>query len=150
MNIDGNDLHEKNHGLVTITADIIAAHVSNNIVAVNDLPQLIASVHGALSALAGGSSASNPAQEPAVAVRLSIKPGYIVCLEDGKRMKMLKHHLKTYHQMTPEQYRQKWGLKSNYPMVSPNYAEQRRAMAKSIGLGTRDRKSTKANKTKAG
>ncbi len=150
MDIDENDLDGNDHALVTITADIVAAHVSNNSVAVNDLPQLISSVHGAFSALAGGSSASDTPQEPKVSVRLSIKPDYIVCLEDGKRMKMLKRHLKTDHEMTPDEYRRKWGLNSDYPMVAPNYAEQRRTLAKSIGLGTKGRKkSTKAKKTKA-
>jgi len=149
MNIHGNDLEGNDHALVTITADIVAAHVSNNSVAVNDLPQLISSVHGALSALAGGSGASDLPQEPKVSIRSSIKPDYIVCLEDGKRMKTLKRHLRTDHQMTPDQYRQKWGLNSDYPMVAPNYAEQRRTLAKSIGLGTKGRKSTKAKK-KAG
>jgi predicted transcriptional regulator len=126
--------------LITLTADIVAAHVSNNSVAVNDLPQLIANVHGALATLTGASAAPEIRQEPKVPVRSSIKPDYIVCLEDGKRLKMLKRHLMTHYQMTPDQYRQKWGLNSDYPMVAPNYAEQRRTLAKSIGLGTKRRK----------
>ena len=126
--------------LITLTADIVAAHVSNNSVAVNDLPQLIANVHGALATLGGGTSAPEVRAEPKVPIRSSIKPDYIVCLEDGKRLKMLKRHLMTHYQMTPDQYRQKWGLNSDYPMVAPNYAEQRRTLAKSIGLGTKRRK----------
>lgn len=128
--------------LITLTADIVAAHVSNNSVAVNDLPQLIANVHGALAVLGSGSSAPEIRAEPKVPIRSSIKPDYIVCLEDGKRLKMLKRHLMTHYQMTPDQYRQKWGLNSDYPMVAPNYAEQRRTLAKSIGLGTKRRKTT--------
>jgi predicted transcriptional regulator len=126
--------------LLTLTADIVAAHVSNNSVAVNDLPNLIQNVHGALSAIAGTTSAAEPKPEPKVSIRASIKPDYIVCLEDGKRLKMLKRHLMTHYNMTPDQYRQKWGLSADYPMVAPNYAEQRRALAKSIGLGTKRRR----------
>ena len=127
--------------LITLTADIVSAHVSNNSVAVNDLPTLIQNVHNALSGL--GAAASEPEakkQEPAVSVRASIKPDYIVCLEDGKKLKMLKRHLMTHYQMTPAEYRQKWGLSPDYPMVAPNYAEQRRSLAKQIGLGTKRRK----------
>lgn len=127
--------------LVTLTADIVAAHVSNNSVAVSDLPLLIANVHGALAGL--GTKAPEPEakkQEPAVSIRSSIKPDYIVCLEDGKKLKMLKRHLMTHYQMTPEQYRAKWNLPADYPMVAPNYAEQRRSLAKKIGLGTKRRK----------
>ena len=126
--------------LITLTADIVAAHVSNNSVSVNDLPQLIQNVHGALAGLTGPGSAPEAKPEPRVPIRSSIKPDYIVCLEDGKRLKMLKRHLMTHYQMTPDQYRQKWGLASDYPMVAPNYAEQRRTLAKAIGLGTKRRK----------
>ncbi len=126
--------------LLTLTADIVAAHVSNNSVAVNDLPNLIQNVHGALAGISGASSAPEARPEPKVSIRSSIKPDYIVCLEDGKRLKMLKRHLMTHYQMTPDQYRQKWGLNADYPMVAPNYAEQRRALAKAIGLGTKRRK----------
>ena len=127
--------------LITLTADIVAAHVSNNSVAVNDLPQLINNIHGALAGLSGR-AAPEVKQEPKVPIRSSIKPDYIVCLEDGKRLKMLKRHLMTHYQMTPDQYRQKWGLNSDYPMVAPNYAEQRRTLAKAIGLGTKRGKRT--------
>ena len=126
--------------LITLTADIVAAHVSNNSVAVSDLPVLIANVHGALAGLGGTAPVPEVKQEPAVSVRSSIKPDYIVCLEDGKKLKMLKRHLMTHYQMTPEQYRAKWNLPADYPMVAPNYAEQRRTLAKKIGLGTKRRK----------
>jgi predicted transcriptional regulator len=126
--------------LLTLTADIVAAHVSNNSVAVNDLPNLIQTVHGALSGISRSGSAPEPKPEPKVSIRSSIKPDYIVCLEDGKKLKMLKRHLMTHYNMTPDQYRQKWGLAADYPMVAPNYAEQRRTLAKSIGLGTKRRR----------
>src|SRR4249919_944565 len=129
--------------LLTLTADIVAAHVSNNSVAVNDLPNLIQNVHTALSGISGSSGGAEPKPEPKVSIRSSVKPDYIVCLEDGKKLKMLKRHLSTHYNMTPEQYRQKWGLSADYPMVAPNYAEQRRTLAKSIDLGTKRRK-TKA------
>jgi len=138
------DIQDNSDTMITLTADIVAAHVSNNSVSVNDLPLLISNVHGALANLSGSSAAPETRPEPKVPIRSSIKPDYIVCLEDGKRLKMLKRHLMTHYQMTPDQYRQKWGLASDYPMVSPNYAEQRRALAKSIGLGTKRRKTAKA------
>ena len=131
--------------LLTLTADIVAAHVSNNSVAVNDLPNLIQNVHSALSGITRTATAAEAKPEPKVSIRSSVKPDYIVCLEDGKRQKMLKRHLMTNHGMTPDQYRQKWGLGSDYPMVAPNYAEQRRTLAKKIGLGTK-RKRTAAKK----
>jgi len=126
--------------LLTLTADIVAAHVSNNSVAVNDLPQLIQNVHSALTGISGSRAAPEARPEPKVSIRASIKPDYIVCLEDGKKQKMLKRHLMTNHGMTPDEYRQKWGLAADYPMVAPKYAEQRRTLAKSIGLGTKRRK----------
>ena len=131
--------------LLTLTADIVAAHVSNNSVAVNDLPNLIQNVHAALNGISQQSSAPEPPPEPRVPIRSSVKPDYIVCLEDGKRLKMLKRHLMTHYNLTPDQYRQKWGLSPDYPMVAPNYAEQRRSLAKSIGLGTK-RKRTRGGK----
>jgi len=97
-------------------------------------------VHAALSSIAGNASAAEPKPEPKVSIRASVKPDYIVCLEDGKKLKMLKRHLMTHYNMTPDQYRQKWGLNADYPMVAPNYAEQRRNLAKSIGLGTKRRR----------
>lgn len=140
METDTENQQEMHETLVTLTAEIVAAHVSNNSVAVSDLPLLIQNVHGALSGV--GTSASEPEvkQEPAVSIRSSVKPDYIVCLEDGKKLKMLKRHLMTHYEMTPEQYRAKWNLPADYPMVAPNYAEQRRNLAKKIGLGTKRRK----------
>jgi predicted transcriptional regulator len=129
--------------LLTLTADIVAAHVSNNSVAVNDLPNLIQNVHGALTGISQASSAPEPKPEPKVPIRSSVKPDYITCLEDGKRLKMLKRHLMTHYGLTPDQYRQKWGLSADYPMVAPNYAEQRRTLAKSIGLGTKRKRTRK-------
>jgi predicted transcriptional regulator len=127
-----------NETLITLTSDIVAAHVSNNSVAVSDLPVLISNVHGALHTLANETANANEEEvrpEPAVSVRASIKPDYIVCLEDGKKLKMLKRHLMTHYGMTPEDYRRRWDLPSDYPMVAPNYAERRRELAKKIGLG---------------
>jgi predicted transcriptional regulator len=139
-------VNEDTNLLITLAADIVAAHVSNNSVALNDVPKLIANVHGALSALGSGNAAPETRAEPKVPIRSSIKPDHLVCLEDGKRMTMLKRHLNTDHQMTPNEYRKKWGLNSDYPMVAPNYSEQRRTLAKSIGLGTKRRSSAKTVK----
>lgn len=133
----------KGEMLITLTSDIVSAHVSNNSVAVSDLPVLIQNVYGALSQLSGTPAAPEVKQEPAVSVRASIKPDYIVCLEDGKKLKMLKRHLMTHYQMTPDDYRLKWNLPADYPMVAPNYAEQRRTLAKKIGLGTKRRRRVK-------
>ena len=130
--------------LLTLTADIVAAHVSNNSVAVNDLPNLIQNVHQALTAISTTSVGTEEKPEPKVSIRASVKPDFISCLECGKKQKMLKRHLMTNHEMTPADYRQKWGLSSDYPMVAPNYAEQRRTLAKSIGLGTKRRRTRKA------
>ncbi|MEG8219606.1 MucR family transcriptional regulator [Sphingomonas sp. HH69] len=125
--------------LITLTADIVAAHVSNNSVAVGDLPVLIQNIHGALNGLREPAALPDIKPEPAVSIRASVKPDYIVCLEDGKKLKMLKRHLMTHYQMTPADYRTKWNLPSDYPMVAPNYAEQRRSLAKKIGLGRKPR-----------
>lgn len=132
--------NEDKGALLTLTVEIVAAHVSNNRLGANDLPTLIANVHGALAALRSSDRAVTERGEPMVSVRASLKPDYLVCLEDGKRMTMLKRHLRTDHQMTPDEYRKKWGLNSNYPMIAPNYAEKRRSIAKSTGLGTKRRK----------
>jgi len=140
------DPNESDETLLTLTADIVAAHVSNNSVAVNDLPTLIQNVHAALSGISGNTPAPEAKPEPKVPVRSSVKPDFIVCLEDGKRLKMLKRHLMTHYNMTPDQYRQKWGLSADYPMVAPNYAEQRRTLAKSIGLGTKRKRGRAAAK----
>jgi len=135
-----SDASARDEILVTLTSDIVAAHVSNNSVAVSDMPLLIANVYSALAGLQQETAPDQPKQEPAVSVRSSIKPDYIVCLEDGKKLKMLKRHLMTHYQMTPDDYRAKWGLPADYPMVAPNYAQQRRELAKKIGLGTSRRR----------
>ncbi len=124
-----------NETLLTLTADIVAARVSNNSVSIADLPTLIAIVHGALAGLGAPEQPIVAKQEPAVSVRASIKPDYIICLEDGKKLKMLKRHLMSHYGMTPDEYRAKWSLPKDYPMVAPNYAEQRRSLAMKIGLG---------------
>lgn len=121
--------------LLTLTADIVAAHVANNRVAAGDLTQLINNVHAALAGLDAETPAAPIEQVPAVSVRSSIKPAFIVCLEDGKKLKMLKRHLATDHRMTPAEYRAKWNLAADYPMVAPNYSETRRGLAHKIGLG---------------
>jgi len=134
--------------LLTLTADIVAAHVSNNSVAVSDLPNLIQNVHQALTGISSSSSAADEKPEPKVSIRASVKPDTITCLECGKKQKMLKRHLTTSHDMTPADYRQKWNLSSDYPMVAPNYAEQRRTLAKSIGLGTKRRRTRSGGKSR--
>lgn len=125
--------------LVKLTADIVTAYVGKNPVALNQMPELIRTIYGSLGSLtrpAGNTATPNTeAGKPFVPVKKSITPEYIVCLEDGKKLKMLKRHLRTVYNMTPEQYRAKWGLPSDYPMVAPKYAEQRSVFAKKIGLG---------------
>ena len=127
--------------LLKLASDIVAAYVSNNPVPVSELPSMIKSVHSTLGGLSGATSADMPtAQKPAVTVKKSITPEFIVCLEDGKKLKMLKRHLRTSYDMSPEQYRDRWNLPADYPMVAPNYAKQRSKLAKAIGLGTRPRR----------
>jgi predicted transcriptional regulator len=121
--------------LITLTSDIVAAHVSNNTISVEQVPTLISTVYGALAGLGGSEPQEEARPEPAVSVRASVKRDHLVCLEDGKKMKMLKRHLMTEHGMTPDEYRQRWGLGADYPMVAPEYAETRRDLAVKIGLG---------------
>lgn len=121
--------------LITLTADIVAAHVSNNPVTVADVPRLVTTVHAALKGLGSAQPEPDELLVPAVSVRSSVKRDHLVCLEDGKRMKMLKRHLMTEHGMTPGEYRARWGLSADYPMVAPEYAETRRDLAVKIGLG---------------
>jgi len=121
--------------LLALTTDIVASHVANNEVAVDDLPNLIRQVYGTLAGLGRAQAVADERPQPAVPVKKSITPDYIICLEDGKKLKMLKRHLKTQYDMTPEGYRERWGLPMDYPMVAPNYADQRRELAKKIGLG---------------
>lgn len=129
--------------IVELTADIVAAYVGNNAVPAADLPNLINDVYQALAAAIGGTKEKEVVEEkPAVPVRRSVTPEHIVCLEDGKKFKSLKRHLRTHHNMTPEEYREKWGLPADYPMVAPNYAEARSSLAKKMGLGQRRRRAS--------
>ncbi|OBX20896.1 transcriptional regulator [Erythrobacter sp. QSSC1-22B] len=121
--------------LITLTSDIVAAHVSNNSVSVDEVPTLISKIYGALVELGTKDEPVEERPEPAVSIRASVKPDYIVCLEDGKKFKMLKRHLMTRYNMTPDDYRARWNLPADYPMVAPNYAATRRDLAKKIGLG---------------
>ncbi|HEY3222629.1 MAG TPA: MucR family transcriptional regulator [Pseudolabrys sp.] len=134
--VDGN--------FIELTAEIVSAYVSNNTVPAGEIPSLINQVHAALSRVSG-KSVEGPAEplKPAVSVKKSITPEYIVCLEDGKKFKSLKRHLRTQYNMTPEQYREKWGLSADYPMVAPNYAAARSQLAKQMGLGQQRRRRAK-------
>ena len=125
--------------LITLTADIVSAHLANNTVAVGDVADLIKKVHGALQSVAGGASQEPEGKSHVVSVRASIKPDYLVCMECGSKQKMLRRHINTAHGMTPDEYRRAYGLAESYPMTAPNYAEQRRQLALSSGLGLKGR-----------
>ncbi|MEC4592746.1 MULTISPECIES: MucR family transcriptional regulator [Nitrospirillum] len=125
--------------LLSLTTEIVSAHVSNNTVPPADLTALIEQVYKTLTNIGQEQPATVEKPQPAVPIKRSVTPEYIVCLEDGKKLKMLKRHLKTAYNMTPEEYREKWSLPTDYPMVAPNYAKQRSRLAKEIGLGTRAR-----------
>lgn len=125
--------------LITLTADIVAAHVSNNNVAIGDVGSLVQRVHEALSSLEAPAEEERKEKEPVVSVRSSVKPDYLICMECGKKQMTLKRHLATAHGMTPEQYRQDYGLPASYPMTAPNYSKRRSEMAQAIGLGRRPR-----------
>ena len=140
---------EAHHDLISLTADIVSAHVANNNVATGDVAVLIRNVYDALEAAGAPPALEAPKAEPAVSVKASVKPDYLVCLEDGKRLKMLKRYLRTNYNMTPEDYRAKWSLPRDYPMVAPIYAEQRRGLAKQIGLGRKPAETVKAVETVA-
>ncbi len=135
---------EGSGSFIELTASIVSAYVSNNRVAAADIPALINQVHAALSGVSGkpGEAPIEPLK-PAVSVKKSITPEHIVCLEDGKKFKSLKRHLRTQYNMTPEQYREKWGLGPDYPMVAPNYAAARSQLAKEMGLGQQRRRRSK-------
>jgi len=140
-------LNEENEArtadLVGLTADIVSAYVSKNAVPVSGLPELIASIHSSLAGVGHPIVAVQPKQEPAVNPKRSVFPDYIICLEDGKKFKSLKRHLGVHYGLTPDEYRQKWGLGRDYPMVAPNYAAQRSALAKASGLGRKAAKPAK-------
>ena len=126
--------------ILELTTEIVSSHLANNTVAVQDIPDLIRQVYGTLSSIDQAPSAQLDRPQPAVPIKRSITPDHIICLEDGRKLKMLKRHLKTAYNMTPEEYRERWGLAADYPMVAPNYALQRPNLAKKIGLGTRPRR----------
>ncbi len=126
----------KTEDLLKFASDIVAAYVANNPIPVSEIPGMIKSIHGTLGGLASGIVVDgSSAQKPAIPVKKSITPEYIICLEDGKKLKMLKRYLRSRYSLTPEAYRAKWGLAADYPMVAPNYAAQRSEFAKKIGLG---------------
>lgn len=141
MNDNTNTVEGGNEKLLGHTSQIVAAFVSNNAIEATAISNIIALTYSALSGLATGPAIEpeRAPQEPAVSIRASIKPDYLVCLEDGKKVKMLKRYLRTHFDLSPEDYRRKWGLPSDYPMVAPNYSDKRRTLAKSIGLGTKRR-----------
>ena len=132
----------KREEILGLTSEIVAAHVSNNTVALSDLPGLIEQVYRTLAAVGGSEAGSADRPTPAVPIKKSITPDFIVCLEDGKKFRSLKRPLRTSYNMTPEEYREKWGLRPDYPMVAPNYAAERSRLAKKIGLGQGRRKSS--------
>ena len=121
--------------IIEMTADIVSAYVGNNSVSAADLPALIHSVHGALAGVSTGATVEAAPKEPATPIKRSITPEYLICLEDGRRFKSLKRHLRTKYNLSPEDYRAKWGLAKDYPMVAPNYAKARSELAKQMGLG---------------
>jgi predicted transcriptional regulator len=126
---------DREETLISLTSEIVVAHVSNNGVAVDEVPSLIENIYRTLSGLGSAPETEASPPEPAVSVRASVKKDHLICLEDGKKMKMLKRHLMTDHGMTPQEYRERWNLPGDYPMVAPDYAEKRRELAKKIGLG---------------
>lgn len=123
--------------LLALTSQIVSAHVSNNTVAIGDVPKLIERVYATLTGVHGAAPAAMARRDPAVPVKKSITKDYLICLEDGSRHKMLKRHLMSAYGMTPDQYRSKWGLQPDYPMVAPSYSKVRSALAKKVGLGTK-------------
>lgn len=141
---------EENENLIGLVADIVSAYVSNNSVPAGELPALIATTHAAIAGLRLAPAA--PVEEkltPAVTIKKSITPDFLICLEDGKKFKSLKRHLRTAYNMSPEEYRSRWGLPADYPMVAPAYAEARSTLAKKMGLGQQRRKSPARGKAKA-
>lgn len=140
---------EQHSELLVLTTEIVAAHVSNNSVTAADLPALINSVYGALTNVGSGKMVAAERPQPAVPIKKSVTDDYIVCLEDGKKLKMLKRHLMSHYNMTPEQYRERWGLPTDYPMTAPNYAAARSNLAKKIGLGSKPRTAAKGKGRKA-
>ncbi|MAE50562.1 MAG: MucR family transcriptional regulator [Micavibrio sp.] len=125
--------------LLVLTSEIVSSYVANNKLEAHEITSVIEQVYKSLSGLGGASTLVADRPQPAVPIKKSVQPDHIICLEDGKKLKMLKRHLKTAYNMTPEDYRERWGLPADYPMVAPNYAEKRSRLAKDIGLGTKGR-----------
>jgi predicted transcriptional regulator len=133
---DETDAKSSQGEILRMTAEVVASYLSNNMLPAAQIPDVINTVYGALNGIsAGGAESKAEPQKPAVPIKKSITPEYVICLEDGRKLKMLKRHLRTTYGMTPDEYRAKWGLPADYPMVAPNYAAQRSAFAKKIGLG---------------
>jgi predicted transcriptional regulator len=130
----------KTNELLTMTANVVAAYVSNNTVTEGDLSKVIRGVYDTLASVGSPGETVKERPAPAVPIKKSVTPDYVICLEDGKKLKMLKRHLKTSYDLTPDQYRERWGLPADYPMVAPNYAKQRSRLARKIGLGTKARR----------
>ena len=139
------NLEVGHRSLLEMVSEIVSSYLRHNPLPVEHVPEFIHSVHRSLQEIDKGMiNPEEPALKPAVSIRRSVTPDHIICLEDGKKLKMLKRHLKTAYNMTPDEYRERWGLASDYPMVAPNYAKQRSKLAKAIGLGTRPRQSGKS------
>ena len=134
---------ENQYEILALTANIVSSHVSNNPVSGDNLTKMIREIYETLSTVGAPPKAERP--EPAVPIKKSVTPDYVICLEDGKKLKMLKRHLRTACDMTPEQYRERWNLPADYPMVAPNYAKKRSALARKIGLGTRRGRKSRSN-----
>ena len=136
--------------LIEISCKIVAAYVGNNSLGASDIPDVIEKVHRSLEGLSNAPSTAETKQKPAVSIKRSVTPDHIICLEDGKKLKMLKRYIRTRYDLTPEQYREKWGLRSDYPMVAPNYSAQRSTFAKKIGLGKKRPAARKSRKKRSG
>ena len=147
---DKTETQVSDHDLLRMTADVVTAYVGNNTVAPSELSDVIRAVHTSLQQAQAGEAADAAPPKPAVPVKKSITPDYLICLEDGRELKMLKRHLRTTYGMTPDEYRAKWGLDPDYPMVAPNYARRRSEFAKQIGLGQKRRRSEPAESSGGG
>ena len=151
MKTEGDPMTEnmEQGNLIELTADIVSAYVGNNSIQSSDLPALISEVHAAMHQTLGGPAEPEPEpQKPAVSIKKSVTPDYIICLDDGKKFKSLKRHIRTDYDMTPDDYRAKWGLPHDYPMVAPNYAKARSMLAKKMGLGRKPAPSAKKKSAK--
>ena len=136
--------------IIEFSCQIVVSYVGNNSLGASDIPDVIEKVHRSLEGLSAAPSTTDTKQTPAVSIRRSVTPDYVICLEDGKKLKMLKRYLRTRYGLTPEQYREKWGLRSEYPMVAPNYSAQRAAFAKKFGLGKKRPAARKSRKKRSG